>query len=311
MSNANDVHLAAGPEAPAGPNGTRRLARVPLDHARLAEDLAVMDGLPYFDSYSEFSFGRLQRGAMLWNSDGDAGTSRLASYAGAAQPTEHGRLLPYVNELITSLFRTEFLKFARLLVLPQDCVVVPHRDYLELDENLIRIHIPLRTSELCFGSAGEDVFHMRVGEMWFLDATQTHSVASFWEVERIHLICDFVADSIDDVLQQPVPLVPGIPSENITRREPLLPEEHAMWRGLARVVNLNNYRDVMALLTKRHFEVEIAPDEVFTWMAQIAAESGRPEVVERVAQETEYYLFNRSEAPLAPARREAAPAPLA
>ncbi|MEV6409928.1 aspartyl/asparaginyl beta-hydroxylase domain-containing protein [Kribbella sp. NPDC051718] len=272
---------------------TGRLAAVTFDDARLAQDLAVMDRLPYFDSYSDFAFGRAQRGAMLWNSDGTLKTSLISDYPGSAQPTEHGRALPYVSELITALFRIEYLKFARLLVLPPGCVMVPHRDYLELDKDMIRIHLPLRTSERCFSSQGDRVFHMRAGEMWFLDASRTHTVASFWDVERIHLTCDFVAGSVQDVLMTPAEWVPGVPAENVVERRPLLAEESEALLGLAHLIDLNNYRDIMAMLTKLHFGADIQADDIFVWMKKIAAASGRPEVLERVTQEADYYLVHR------------------
>ncbi|MFE2070833.1 aspartyl/asparaginyl beta-hydroxylase domain-containing protein [Streptomyces sp. NPDC059467] len=275
-----------------GAERTRRLATVPLDTERLAADLEVMDRLPYASSYSDFAFAPL-RNTMLWNATGVLGEALLGDYPGGARPTEHGRLLPYVNELITGLFRTEHLKFARLLVLPPGCVMVPHRDYLELDQDMIRIHVPLRTSERCFSSQGDTVFHMRAGEMWFLDATRTHTAASFWDIDRIHLTCDFIAGSIDEVLTAPAAHRPGVPAGNIAPRRPLRPAERDALLGLADLIDLDNYRDVMAVLTKRHFEALIQADEVFGWMKDIAAASGRPEVLDRVARDEEYYLVRR------------------
>ncbi|MFB6909021.1 aspartyl/asparaginyl beta-hydroxylase domain-containing protein [Streptomyces bacillaris] len=277
---------------PAGRERTRRLGTVRLDADRLATDLAVMDRLPYASSYSDFAFAPL-RNTMLWNATGVLDEALLGDYRGGARPTEHGRMLPYVNELITGLFRTEHLKFARLLVLPPGCVMVPHRDYLELDQDMIRIHVPLRTSERCFSSQGDTVFHMRAGEMWFLDATRTHTAASFWDVDRIHLTCDFIADSIEDTLLAPPSRQPGVPTGNVAARRPLGPVERAALLGLAKVIDLDNYRDVLAILTKRHFEVAIQADEVFGWLKDIAATSGRPEVLERVARDEEYYLVRR------------------
>lgn len=275
------------------PGRTCRLATVRLDEARLAADLAVMDQLPYSSSYSDFAFSPL-RNTMLWNATGEMDEALLGGYAGAARPTEHGRALPYVQELITGLFRTEHLRFARLLVLQPGCVMVPHRDYLELDQDMIRIHVPLRTSEHCFSSQGASVFHMRAGEVWFLDATRTHTAASFWDVDRIHLTCDFVAENPQDVLkQESAEAYPGVPSQNIAPRRPLRGEERDALRGFAKLIDLNNYRDVMAVLTKRHFEAEIHAEEVFDWMKDIAALSGRPEVVERVTRDAEYYLVHR------------------
>ncbi|MEV6997434.1 aspartyl/asparaginyl beta-hydroxylase domain-containing protein [Streptomyces sp. NPDC093982] len=277
---------------PPGLERTRRLNTVPLDAGRLAADLKVMDQLPYASSYSDFAFGQL-RNTMLWNASGVLNEALLGDYPGGARPTEHGRMLPYVNDLITSLFRIEHLKFARLLLLPPGCVMVPHRDYLELDQDMIRIHVPLRTSERCFSSQGDTVFHMRAGEMWFLDATRTHTAASFWDIDRIHLTCDFIAGSVDEVLKEPAVRQAGVPAENIEPRPPLRPAERDALLGLAELIDLDNYRDIMAVLTKRHFKAEIQADEVFGWMKDIAAASGRPEVLERVARDEEYYLVRR------------------
>ena len=283
-----DIRL---PKLP-GRERTRFLGAVDLDPERLHADLTVMDRLPYTDSYSDFAFGQL-RNTMLWNRSGALDEALLGDYQGGATPTGHGLAVPYVSELIQRLFRVDRMKFARLLVLPPGCVMVPHRDYLELDRDMIRIHVPLRTSERCYSSQGSTVFHMREGEMWFLDATRTHTAASFWDIDRIHVTCDFVADRIEDVLNAPAVEDAGIPGPNVAARRPLRPAEREALLGLSELIDVNNYRDVMALLVKRHFTVDYPADEVFAWLKDIASAAGRPEVLARVARDEEYSLVRR------------------
>ena len=54
-----------------------------------------------------------------------------------------------------------------------------------------RIHIPIITHPDIKFSVGGEVKNMRVGEMWTIDNSATHSVDNPTNVDRVHLIIDY------------------------------------------------------------------------------------------------------------------------
>lgn len=54
-----------------------------------------------------------------------------------------------------------------------------------------RIHIPLKTSELCTFTVDGETKHMGVGELWEINNGASHSVTNDSDDYRIHLIVDF------------------------------------------------------------------------------------------------------------------------
>jgi len=60
-----------------------------------------------------------------------------------------------------------------------------------------RVHIPIVTNEQCFFTVGEDRRNLKVGELWEINNDKKmHSVENLGEIDRIHLIVDWVEDSI-------------------------------------------------------------------------------------------------------------------
>lgn len=256
---------------------SHRIGTLDIDKGRAVSDLERMEPGGYLDSYTEFVCGSW-RTCMLWNASGDGADSRLHDYAGRAQLTEYGRKLGYLDELISEHFHLENLRFARLARLGPGSVVVPHRDYLELDDELTRIHIPLETDEDVFTSEQETVYRMRFGEVWFLDATKIHSIGSFSAHNRTHLILDFPATEPSSVVRIGEPEPESLPAESIVPRRPLEPGEKDAFLALSKIIDPASFRDVMAMIIRRYFAAEIDAAEVFTWLRDIAAASGREDV---------------------------------
>jgi hypothetical protein len=60
-----------------------------------------------------------------------------------------------------------------------------------------RIHIPIDTNNECFFTVGDDKRNLKLGEMWEINNDKKiHSVDNFGKTDRIHLIVDWVAESI-------------------------------------------------------------------------------------------------------------------
>ncbi|MER7466107.1 aspartyl/asparaginyl beta-hydroxylase domain-containing protein [Streptomyces sp. NPDC097981] len=273
--------------------GSHRIAAIRLDEERLAADLAVSEGFAYNDSYADFISTGLLRSTMLWNGTGTLDESALGDYEGAARPTPHGAALPYISELIGTLFRTEHLKFARFMRLAPGSVYVPHRDFLELKNDMLRIHLPVQTDDNVYASEENTVFRMRRGELWRLDATRTHSVGSFSDADRVHIICDFTAESLDQVLSVDVTPEADIPAGNVAVRPPLGADGRRALLGLAGVLDPRNYQDIRTLLIKQHFLTDVSGDEVFTLLKEIASAGGHEELLTRATKHEEYCMVRR------------------
>jgi hypothetical protein len=259
---------------------TRRLAQLTIDPACLRDDLARSDRFRFSDAYSEFTCGSW-KGSALCNGSGDIYDTRIKDYEGPFQITEHGRQMPYVLELIEQYFRTADLRFVRLGRITPGSVMVPHRDYLELKHELVRIHVPLHTSDDCYSSENETIYQMRLGDAWFIDATQAHSAVSFFTEDRTHLILDFAAETLEGTLR----FAPDPQSEDFdgaaVPRQPLTCSQRDALLGLAGVISPRNYRDVLALIIKQYFVSEISVPDIFDLACQIAKSAGQEETLKK------------------------------
>ncbi|WDO05104.1 aspartyl/asparaginyl beta-hydroxylase domain-containing protein [Streptomyces murinus] len=272
---------------------SHRITALPLDEERLSADLAVSEGFVYNDSYADFVSTGLLRSTMLWNQSGSLDEASLGDYEGSARLTPHGEALPYVRELIGRLFDVRYLKYARFMRLAPGSVYVPHRDFLELKSDMVRVHLPLQTDDTVFASEENTVFRMRLGELWRLDATRTHSVGSFSDRDRVHIVCDFIADSLEQVLALDTPAEQELPEGNVAVRPPLTEQARRSLLGLAEVLDEHNYQEIQTLLIKQHFRTAISGDEVFELLKGIAAGSGRADLLHRATAHEEYCMVNR------------------
>ncbi len=275
---------------------TGLLGRFDLDARRLADDLAAVEALPFNSSYKEFACGDLTS-SMLFNRTGDIGDIMLGDYAGPGRLTTAGQAMPYVIGMATERFDLTTLRFIRLLRLGPNSVLVPHRDYMELESRFTRIHVPLRTDERCFSSQDNTVYQMRLGEAWYLDATRLHSAASFSPVRRIHMILDFAeADDPRSLVRTP----PGrlatdatIPASHMVSRDPISVTEKGALDGLSGVLKEDNLIDVLSILIKVCYQRDVPLDSVFRWLQEIAAAGGRPGVAAHVCDLEKYYVKER------------------
>ena len=166
------------------------ITSVHIDSNLLRKELVQISSFQFSNVYQEFICGEF-RSCMLWNKRGDIKDSILEKYDTPAKETDYINQLPYLKKLITNTFNLDHLRFARILSLAPNSVFMPHRYYLELKNNYIRIHLPIKTDQNFFHSEEGEVYHMSQGEVWYLDATKIHSAASFSSQTRLHLVLDF------------------------------------------------------------------------------------------------------------------------
>ncbi len=282
---------------------TQYLATIPLDDGRLAKDLELSESFRYSEAYSDYLIGGPWKNCVLFAPGGESGDGLVTSYS-YDQPatfTEYGNQLPYLNELIASTADLARLNFVRLVVI-SNTVVIPHRDLLELNElsedvrNAHRLHIPLATNENCFFGEANTVYRMRAGEVWFLDASKIHTVASFSNESRIHLIFDFVNTP------RPGPLVTvekesdgvGVPANRVVARPSLTDGANAALLRLADVLTMDNFYEIFSIVIKTHFRRD--GGEHFAWdtMVALARASTDPAVLSYAEELRQYFTLERS-----------------
>ncbi|MEU4569787.1 aspartyl/asparaginyl beta-hydroxylase domain-containing protein [Micromonospora sp. NPDC023956] len=282
---------------------TQLIGRVDIDQERLRTDLAATRDFRFSEPYIEFSIGRPWSSCMLWTHGGEVGDGVIAHYdpSRPSRPTPYGERLPYVTELIERTFDTEHLLFARLAVM-SETVLMPHRDYVEFTEvpeeqrATHRLHVPLATNEDCLFLEDGTVYRMKSGEVWCLDVTRMHSAGVLSDFRRMHVILDFAG--VPDpyrLLRADVTTRPGIPAGNTIARPALTDQEYAAVLRLAEVVDLDNLPELFGILIKKNFRRDGGPDFVWRAAREIARRSGRPEIVDRMAELHKHHMLERDE----------------
>jgi hypothetical protein len=282
---------------------THYVATVSLDADRLAKDLEQSMSFHWSEAYSDYLFGGAWKSCMLWARGGEAGDGVVTNYA-YDQPstfTEYGRQLPYVHELITATADLTRLNFARLAMVANS-VIMPHRDLLELGDlsddtrNAHRMHIPLATNDQCFFSEGNTVFQMRRGEVWFLDASEIHSVASLSSEPRVHLMLDFVNTPGPGPLTTVTGNAPdaGIPADRVVARPPLSGAERATLERLADVLTMDTFSEVFSIVIKQHYRRDGGDNFAWKTMTTLARACQDPAVLPHTLHMLRYLTLERS-----------------
>lgn len=282
---------------------THYVADTSLDDVRLAKDLEKSDSFPWSEAHSDYVSGGAYKSCMIWTLGGDAGDGVVTKYD-HRQPgafTQFGNQLPYLRELITTVADLDRLNFVRLAKV-RNSVIIPHRDLLELGDlpddtrNAHRVHIPLITNEDCFFNEGNTVYRMRKGEIWFLDASEIHSVAVLSTEDRVHLMLDFV-----DV-KSSEPLIKiggrsadaGIPEDRTVKRPPLTDADRASLLQLADVITMDTVNEIFSIVIKKHYRYDGGDDFVWNTMIDIARASADPAMLKHIEDLRRYFTVERS-----------------
>ncbi|OEK03953.1 aspartyl beta-hydroxylase [Roseivirga sp. 4D4] len=102
-------------------------------------------------------------------------------------PTPYLKECPYYQELL-GIFETKLLS-VRLMKLTAGSEIKEHRDY-DLDEEDVRLHIPIQTNEDVHFYVNQKEVLMAEGECWYLRLSDPHRVMNNSEQDRIHLVMD-------------------------------------------------------------------------------------------------------------------------
>lgn len=272
---------------------SRILGRVELDAPRLAPELARILDFQAKDEYSEYTFGTW-RSYVLANGSGDERDMSFRGYEGRPVKTALGRALPYLSEVIAETFDTERLKWERIFLI-HNGLLISHRDFVEFEEPFVRLNLPLATHPSCLHSEEDLVFHMRQGEVWFLDARTVHSAASLGDSRRLSLCLDFSDDGrpLEEWLR-PSFRNGGCISPQVIDREPMTEEFRKGLLALGKVLARENFRDVTGLLGRVHYYRQAHAAAVFDWLVEIARQSDDPELAEKAAAFRRFCIEKRA-----------------
>ena len=126
-------------------------------------------------------------------------------------------------------------------------LLVPHRDYTDIGDSYVRIIIPLAADARVLHSEDSTVYHMRPGEIWFVDTDRVHAACGLNDASRIALCLDFRALN-QDVRQK---LLPHARVESVNpdlRYRPALGKNQvAAIQSLAHLITHDNFEQVVGL----------------------------------------------------------------
>ncbi len=253
------------------------ISRIELDDDRLSRDIEIIlgDQDASEQAYSEYVFGTWKN-CVLRNSTGDQKDSLFQILRSSAIPTSLGVKCEYLNSIIEDTFRTNRLMMARVNTM-QNGLLIPHRDYVEFKQdgrNLIRLHLPLKTSFASLHSENEHVFHMKKGEVWILDVTNTHSACNTSDATRLSLVLDFclAGDPVASLFRNSASYQPGI-TPTIVEREPMDADFASGIASMKYLINKVNYRDVLMFLSRVHFYKQVDIGAFFDWLIDMCREN--------------------------------------
>lgn len=107
--------------------------------------------------------------------------------------TEQMSRCTYVPEILRT-FECE-LQTVRFLKLAAGSVIRRHRDYeLGYEDGFIRVHIPAMTNDAVEFILNDEVLKMGVGETWYVNVNNYHTVRNGGACDRIHLVVDCVVN---------------------------------------------------------------------------------------------------------------------
>jgi len=271
---------------------TRKIGTLDIDPLLLQKDLKKALNFQFNATYSEFISGTLGSCA-LWNKSGLSDETLVSHYDGCSKKTPYAKQLSYICSFVEKNFNIDELKLARILNIKYNSVLIPHVDFLETEREFYRFHIPLQTDEQCFNSEESTVYQMKVGEVWYINASRAHSAASFSNQDRLHLVLDF--DSL-----QPIESITkfsleaqGIPLQNTIQREKITEETNKTIESFASIINNYNFNDIFTILIKLHFTKEVSANDVFTFLFEIVNKSKNTSLIEKTKDMYLYYMKER------------------
>lgn len=271
---------------------TAKIGYIDLSIPGLNSELSNIYKLELKSVYQEFICGSWLT-LPLWNETGKDNDLIIKSYEGSGNPTELVKKLPLLNSILNQHFDLGLVKYVRLALLAQDSVILPHRDYLETQQEFLRFHIPLITDQFCFYAEEQNVYTFSKGEIWFIDARKAHSVACFSDHGRLHIILDFpLLDDIEKFINKSVLFdLPQKPKA--IKRKPLSKKQYQAILSFSELITINNFMDIASILTKFIYQTESLVTDIFAWLKEIAKQNGNQQLIARIDKLQQHCISSR------------------
>ncbi|MGB7337427.1 MAG: aspartyl/asparaginyl beta-hydroxylase domain-containing protein [Phototrophicaceae bacterium] len=267
---------------------SRIIGRIELDEAALAQELEIIKTLPFNKSYSEYAIGDW-RNCVLWNQSGNHEDTIFNDYEGLPQPTALGKQTRYLSSVIESTFNLEYLRWARIFLVKSG-MLRPHRDYLEFeDQDFSRCHIPIQTDESSMHTENENVFNMRKGEIWYLDASVPHSACSFSGIERMTINLDFFSGvPFEKLFKNDSYVADGQPK--MVERPAMTDEYLESLMDLSTLIHPYNFDEIVGILSKVHYLRVANPADTYDWLIEICKRANQGELHQKAIEMKKYFL---------------------
>jgi hypothetical protein len=276
---------------------SRIIARIASTDMDFSKDIDYLNRVARPDvEYDEFGQG-FRANPTLLNGTGDCEDTLFRDHHLAVE-TEHARQTPTILRLIDNVFDRTHLRMVRARNLV-DGLIMPHRDYLEVDRTVdyYRVFVPIEYNQDAYHSDESGVFHMKPGEVWFLDAAIVHAAANFSGRSRWFLCLDFFLppNSNPAVIFRSSPRVSWDVDHAYVCRQPLPAERRAeIVAAVAALLSEETIKDISHSLSKLHFRYDIPITACYDMLSEAAARLGNPRVRKGVAAMIDFLIEHRT-----------------
>lgn len=262
----------------------------PLNLEAIEQDIFRLKSLPSIHAFSDYWVGTV-RVYTLWNLDGNSKNGYYSEYAGAATLTETGSKLHRIKKIIEDTFYLKYLKFARIFELENGGFLLPHRDFLELENGFSRLNIPIKTNDQCFYSEDLVVYHMRFGEVWFVNnGKKVHSAINLSSQSRLHLILDFDNNiPLENLFKDKSAMKPPM-KPKLIERESLTEASLKNIYNLNGIISNHNLQEIVSILGKIHFHKKTSPELTYTWLESIAEMTGDSALIKKSQKIKKFFI---------------------
>jgi hypothetical protein len=243
--------------------------------AAAAADALQLGWDAYTAAYDEYSVGSWAL-APLWSDPSGDASGESREHGDAAEPIPTACHLSGINALVSEYFATSDLRGVRMFRASHGALIIPHTDYLEHRHGFTRMHVPLVTDPAqARNTEGDICYHMRRGEVWFLDGHRVHSGGVIGPSLRLHLVLDFSHDTTPkETLAREIPAAePPL----LIDRCPLPPDLIPSYLGLAPFIDAAAWRDLVHILARVHLRYDVPTKTVYDWLETIARASTGPD----------------------------------
>jgi hypothetical protein len=259
---------------------SRIVGYVDVDRFVSNGELSALLDLDYHANYSAFVFGRWGN-CVLWNGSGDERDCDLHEYEGVGRATPHYAKFSGIAALVDACFDVRHVRWIRLFRQDRG-VLLPHVDFVGMKKGFRRLHVPLRTDIGALHSEGDEVYHMRAGEVWHLEALHVHSACNRSRDPRVTLCIDFAPEPpVELLVRLPCSTAGAARRVMMIERPAFTSEDRRALDALVPALRDGRLEDVLERLITVHFEKRVSSAEMFTWFRELALQTGRPEIADR------------------------------